>query len=137
MKKNITSIVVFVIIVSFIVYKAVTQESRLMRDFKRSTAEIIDIETFHNGGKNIFIKFKAKIDGKELTSKTSVDCAKSKKAVFKDYLIGKKLDIVYERTDPDNCKMLLTRKSYQKYKLIPSNESAMVLDSIESICNAD
>jgi hypothetical protein len=49
-------------------------------------------------------------------------------------LIGKKLDVVYEKDDPDNCKMLLNKFDYKEFRLIPSKEAVRILDLIETTC---
>jgi hypothetical protein len=127
--------ILILLMVLFIFYKGHKEISRLHHNFQVGTGEIIDIETFYNSGGQIFVIFITRVGKDDITSKTSIFCEKKNKPAFKKYLIGKKLEIVYEKTDPDNCEMLLTREGYETYKLVPSKASAIILDSINSICS--
>lgn len=135
MSKNVILGILFLLVVLFGIYKGCDEVSSLHHNFQVGTGEIIDIETFHNSGGEIFVKFITRVGNNDITSKTGIHCDNSHKPAFKKYLIGKKLEIVYEKTDPDNCEMLLTREGYETYKLVPSTASTIILDSINSICS--
>jgi hypothetical protein len=44
MNKNVISIILFLLLISFIIYKALDQENRLQNSFLVSTGEVIDVE---------------------------------------------------------------------------------------------
>ena len=51
-------------------------------------------------------------------------------------LVNKNMDVVYEKGDPENCEILLTRNSYMEYKMLPSKGVLQILKALEVTCGA-
>lgn len=83
-----------------------------------------------DGSTNMDVTFKIQVDGKEITCTTRITCAGS--AGF--FLYNRAMDIVYEKGNPENAQMLLSRKDYQQYNILPSKEVLHILEALEAAC---
>ena len=46
------------------------------------------------------------------------------------------MDVVYEKNDPENCEILLSRNSYKEYNILPPKDILPVLEALETACGA-
>jgi hypothetical protein len=123
------------LLIVIILFNVWLQENKLRENFKIVKGEVIKIETFRSSGKTIFLKFEFDNNNQKIISKASLPCEKNNKSSLERLLIGKNMDVVYEKTDASNCEMLLQESSYKKYNLAMPDELASLIDSIAVICS--
>lgn len=49
-------------------------------------------------------------------------------------LMNKQMEVVYERDNIENCDLLVSRKEYQEYKIMPPREVVPLLDALVVGC---
>jgi hypothetical protein len=50
-------------------------------------------------------------------------------------LMNQKMEVVYEKDDIENCDLLVSRKEYQEYKIMPPREVAHIIDALVAGCS--
>jgi hypothetical protein len=82
-----------------------------------------------NGGRLVEVTYKIEVAGKDIVRMMKFEC--NGWAMFP---VNIKLDVVYEKGNPENCELLLSRSAYKTYSLIPPKEILTIIESIEASC---
>lgn len=135
MKKTNSNMVLVFILIIFIVGIGIFNRGSLENNFEVSIGEITDMGLSRNSGNTIFIKFKFSVKNDLHYGNTGIICDRHKKYILRDILLSKKLLVVYDKKNFDNCKMLFRKSDYSKYKLNISPDYLKVINSVDSICS--
>lgn len=123
-------IVLFLLMIAFVVYKDQHNESKRKQNWGLTKGTVVNItQDAMNGSRVVEITYKMQVDGKNITRVSKMKCT--------DWLIlplNMKLDVVYEKGNPENCELLLSWSAYNTYNLKPSNEIVNILLTIGSSC---
>lgn len=123
-------LVLFLLMIAFVVYKDHHNESKRKQNWSLTKGTVVNItQDAMNGSRLVTITYKIQVDGKDITSVSKVKCT--------EWLllpVNINLDVVYEKDNPENSELLLTRSAYKTYDLKPSNEMFNILESIIASC---
>jgi hypothetical protein len=136
MRKKIWLIVltIFVGLIAYVIYVEWANGHKRKQNFTVTKGNIVDVRSeMMDGSHSADVTFKIQVNGKEISRTTRITCEKSNIMFM---LMNKKMDVVYEKDDPENCELLLTRNSYREYKLLPSGDVLRVLEELEISCGA-
>jgi hypothetical protein len=127
-------VVLFLALVAFTFYKELNSADKLKKSRAITKGVIVQAgKEMMNGSTNMDVTFIIQIDGKDFTRTTRITCPGS--AGF--FLYNKTMDVVYEKGNPENCQMLLSRKDYHQYNLLPPKDILHVLEELEAACGTD
>lgn len=125
-------IVLLLFMIAFVVYKDQHNENKRKQNRSLTKGTVVNItQDAMNGSRVVEITYKIQVDGKDITRVSKMKCA--------DWVIlplNMKLDVVYEKDNPENCELLLSWSAYNTYNLKPSNEIVNVLLTIGSSCGS-
>lgn len=123
-------LVLFLLMIAFVVYKDHHNESKRKQNWSLTKGTVVNItQDAMNGSRLVEITYKIQVDGKDITSVSKVKCT--------EWLllpVNINLDVVYEKGNPENSDLLLTRSAYKTYDLKPSNEMFNILETIIGAC---
>lgn len=123
-------VVLFLLMIAFVVYKDQQNESKRKQNWSLTKGTVVNItQDAMNGSRLVEITYKIQVDGKDITSVSKVKCT--------EWLllpVNINLDVVYEKDNPENSELLLTRSAYKTYDLKPSNEMFNILETIIGAC---
>ena len=123
-------IILILFMIAFVVYEDQHNENKRKQNRSMTKGTVVNItQDAMNGSRVVEITYKIQVDGKDITRVSKMKCA--------DWVIlplNMKLDVVYEKGNPENCELLLSWSAYNTYNLKPSNEIANVLLTIGSSC---
>lgn len=134
MKKKTITMILFLLLILAIFFNTWLQSKKRKENFEIAKGVVTGTETFWNSGGTVFVKFEFKVGNKNIVSKTSIPCNKSNKLLIERLLVGKNMDVVYEKDDESNCKMLLEKSMYEVYNLKIPDMLSPLIDSIAAIC---
>lgn len=125
-------IVLILLMIAFVVYKDQHNENKRKQNWSLTKGTVVNItQDAMNGSRVVEITYKIQVDGKDITRVSKVKCA--------DWVIlplNIKLDVVYEKGNPENCELLLSWSDYKTYNLKPSKEIITILETIAFSCGS-
>ena len=136
MRKKIWSIVLvlFLFLIVYVIYDEFDRPHRRKQNFSLVKADVVNVVVdVMNGSQGADITYKIKINGRDIVTTTKINHEKS---CLLFILINKQMDVVYEKDDPGNCEILLSRNSYKEYNLLPPKDILHVLEALETACGA-
>jgi hypothetical protein len=123
-------IVLFLLMIAFVVYKDQHNENKRKQNWSLTKGTVVNItQDAMNGSRLVEITYKIQADGKDITSMSKVKCTE-----WLMLPVNISLDVVYEKGNPENCELLLTRSAYKTYNLRPSKEMFNILETIIASC---
>jgi len=135
MEKRSIKITIAFLLFAFVLVMGIFRKSSLRNNFEVSTGEIIEMGLSRNSGNTIFFKFKFSLNNDLFYGNTGIGCDRLKKAILSDLLLGKKMQIIYDKTNVNNCKMLFKKSEYDKYQLDISPDYLPIINIIDNICS--
>src|SRR5205814_7842889 len=102
-------------------------------NFNSSVGLIYDLKTSpkHSG---VFVEYVFEINGKKLKAETSLNCPKLDCFDYLSYLLkGKYLAVIYEKSNPENSRMLLTEADYNKHNIELTPEENRIIKKVDSL----
>jgi hypothetical protein len=124
-------VALFLLLGAYAIYKEWDSAKKLKNNWAITRGVIVQVgKEMMDGSTNMDVTFKIKINGKDITRITKITCAGS----MGFFLYNKNMDVVYEKENPENCQMLLSRKDYQEHNLLPAAEVLHVLEALEMAC---
>jgi hypothetical protein len=124
----------FLLLVSYVIYGEFDRDRKRKHGFSLVKGEIVDLKMDGMNGHSFDITYKAQINGKEIIRSKNITCDKRLGLGILNILMRRKMDVVYEKNDPGNCELLLSRAAYKEYKLITPKEIVFVIDALEASC---
>lgn len=126
---------IFVLVVFFAYIKSCSDRNSLRNDFNVANATVLSVYEFRNSGNQIFVEFKFSISDKpRIISHTAIVCGKSNLDFMKRLLVGKTMQVFYQKSNPENCEMGLEKSIYNKYDFKVPQELSLLINSIDSVC---
>lgn len=129
------SLVIFGVALIIFVSIAFHKNNSLDRNFAITNAYIYDFGNSRNAGSTIFFKFKFSVNSITYNGNSGMPCERAKTLFFQSWANGKEVQVVYDKKNPDNCSILLTKENYMKYGLDIPNEYKSQTEFIDSLCN--
>jgi hypothetical protein len=136
MRKKILLLVlaIFLGLVACVIYMDRVNTDKRKQNFTLAKGRIVEVRSeMMDGSHAADITFLIQVNGKDITHTARITCEKSNILFM---LMDKAMDVVYEKDNPENCELLLTRKSYSEYKLLASKDVLRVIESLEMTCGA-
>ncbi len=131
-KTLIISIIAATVIVGCIIWDAVGKNKKddsIKSNFASATATIIshDIpKRYSDTQYSVWIEYEYKVDGKRFAHK--------KKYSFKidqeNYFVGKTFPVIYNKTDPDESRLLIIATEFQEFNLVQPDSLKIYNDII-------
>ena len=129
------NIILALILLAFIVGIGMLNRGCLENNFEVTIGEITDMGLSRNSGNTAFIKFKFSVKNDLHYGNTGIICDRRKKYILRDILLSKKLLVIYDKKNFDNCKMPFTKSDYSKFQLNISPDYLKIINSVDSICS--
>ncbi|MBO9204039.1 MULTISPECIES: hypothetical protein [Niastella] len=124
----------FLGLTAYVIYLEWVGPFKRKQNFAVTKGNIVGVSPdIMNGSYSADINYKILVNGKEITRLTRITYEKSNVLFM---LFNKNMDVVYEKDDPGNCELLLTRNSYREYNLLPAKDVLRVLEELEAACGA-
>lgn len=107
----------------------------LKNSHELATATVVSVEGLNKSPGSVFVKYFYYVNGVKFQNREAIPCVRDKKNEVSDVIQGNPLvKVVYEKSNPENCRILLSRENYRFYQIaIPPNVE-ILLDSLEKIC---
>lgn len=110
------------------------RRDKLTNDFRVTTGNIYEFGNSRGSGNTIFFKYRFSVNGQMFHGNSSLSCNRAKRVNFQSWTNGKKVQVVYEESNPNNSDLLLSREDYRQYAVeIPIEYNAQV-KLIDSLC---
>jgi len=123
-------IVLLLLMIAFVVYKDQHNESKRKQNWSLTKGVIVNItQDAMNGSRVVEITYKIQVGGKDITRVLKVKCDN-----WLMIPVNTKFDVVYEKGNPENSELLLSRASYETYNLEPPREMLIIMQSIGLSC---
>jgi hypothetical protein len=123
-------IVLILLMIAFVVYKDQHNENKRKQNWSLTKGVIVNItQDAMNGSRVVEITYKIQVDGKDITRVLKVKCTE-----WLMLPVNINLDVVYEKGNPENCELLLSRAAYETYNLEPPREMLIIMQSIGLSC---
>jgi len=129
------SIIVFSGILVIIVLFAIFRQRALKSNFAIEKGYIYEFGNSRSSGNRIFFKFRFSLKGVTYYGNSAMPCARENKIHFQSWTYGKSVQVIYNKANPDNCRLLLTKEDYKKYGLSVPEVYRVQTDLIDSLCN--
>lgn len=129
------SIIVFISTLVLIALFALYRKRNLENNFIVSSGYIYDFGNSRYSGATIFFKFRHSVNGVTYYGNFDFPCVRENKLHFRSWTNGKIVQVVYERNNPNNCKLLLTREDYKEHGLSIPIDYKQQVELIDSICS--
>lgn len=112
------------------------QSQQLSKNRNIIFAEVEDV-SYTSKSVDYFVTFNFYLSDKRITGKSSIPYNNFRDVVFLDsFLTGKKLLVLYQKDNPENCQMLFTEREYKKFHVeIPKNQIPIIA-KIDSLIKA-
>jgi len=81
-----------------------------------------------------YFKYRFKVNNDDYTGETSIPCSWNNSIKFPSWDLGKKMQLVYDRKNPNNSKMLFCEKDYKEFDLSVPEEFQDELHYLDSLC---
>ena len=107
----------FLLVLLLIVLWTFFEKWRLENNFVATSGRIYDLGSSRNSGNRVFFKYRFKVSGAAYSGSVGVSCNRKHKNDLSFMLVGIDMPLIYERGNPGNSEMILTRNRVQKYKL--------------------
>lgn len=126
----------FSIFILIIVFISKCQNNGLQRNPRFAKAIITELGNSRNAGNRIFLKYKFFVMGNKYTGNTGLDCSRSMTQDISFYMLGREVNVVYQESNPNNCKLLLSYSDFKKYGLsVQTTYDSTVLNELKKICD--
>jgi preprotein translocase subunit YajC len=126
-------IVLFLLMIAFVVYKDQHNESKRKQNWSLTKGTVVNItQDAMNGSRVVEITYKIQVDGKDITGVSKVKCGS-----WVMLPVNIKMDVVYEKDNPENCELLLSRSAYKTYNLQPPKEILSIIEILEASVEAN
>jgi hypothetical protein len=123
-------VVLFLLMIAFVVYNDRNNENKRRENYEMTKGLVVGItQDAMNGSRLIQITYTIQVDGKEFKRMEKLTCGG-----WAALPLNIKLDVVYEKGNPENCELLLSRNAYNTYNLRPSKEILFLIESLEASC---
>jgi len=106
----------------------------LENNFQLAIGHIYDFGNSRGTGSTIFFKYRFSVNGQMFYGNSGLPCDRAKRINFQSWINGKKVQVVYEKSKPDNCDVLLSREDYKQYSVEIPTEYNMQIKMIDSLC---
>jgi preprotein translocase subunit YajC len=125
-------IVLFLLMIAFVVYKDQHNENKRKQNWSMTKGVVVNItQDAMNGSRVVEITYKIQVDGKDIIRVSKVTCNR-----WVMLPVNIKLDVVYEKGNPENCELLLSRIAYKTYNIQPPKEILTIIETIEASCGS-
>lgn len=123
-------LVLFLFMIGFVIYKDHHNENKRKQNWSLTKGVIVNItQDAMNGSRVVEITYKIQVDGKDITRVLKVKCDS-----WVMIPVNTKFDVVYEKDNPENSELLLSRAAYETYNLEPPREMLIIMQSIGLSC---
>jgi hypothetical protein len=102
-----------------------------------TTGTVYETTTYYQNPNSVFIKYRYIIDNKQFNGQSSIvsnhkydDCK-----FLRQILLGHSFPIIYDSTDFDNSKILLSKKDYERYNVSRPDTLSSFYNTIDSLQN--
>ena len=137
MRKKILYGVIFLIIVLLGLTIAMLREKRLLKNYRIANAIVTGAVNKRNSGKGFFLEYKFNLSEKYYYGNQKLVCPFKHKDEVASFLVGKEVNIAYDTLNPNNSRLLLTKKDFDKFKLRASKYDSILINKICSICSTN
>lgn len=124
----------FLCLIAYLIYDEIARPQKRKNKFGMAKCVITNVTFDVMTGHSAEISYKAQMNGKEIIRTKRVASDKCSNMAKFFILMNRSMDVVYEKNDPDNCELLLTRKEYKEYKLMPPRDILNIIDDLEIAC---
>jgi hypothetical protein len=137
MRKKIRIIffIIFLSLIACVIYVELDRPRKRKKNFGLVMGEVINVGWDVMNGYSADITYKAVINEKEIVRRKRVTSDVCKNMGFFLMMMNRKMQVVYEKNDIENCDLLLSRKEYREYKISPSHEVVPLLDALMAVCS--
>jgi hypothetical protein len=122
-------------LVTYVIYGELDRPLKRKQNFGLVKGVVVSVSMDILNGYSADITYKTTINNKEISRTkrlTSDRCSDMR--IFMT-LMNQKMEVVYEMDDIENCDLLVSRKEYQEYKIMPPREVARIIDALVAGCN--
>lgn len=98
-------------------------------------ATVTEVNRLPKSGGSLSVKYYYFVEGSKFVDQQGFSCS-TKKVNFISALIYRNpsISVVYEKSDPSNNRILLSRKMYTDFGVEISNSVELLLDSLDNLC---
>ena len=132
--KNI-KIFIGVLLIAFIFIVGTIKKNSLKKNFELTNGEVYELGQSRNSGNTIFLKFRFFNNCDLVYGNTGIPCDRVNSPAIRNILLGKKAQILYDKEDINNCKILIRKSDYEEYKLPISKDYLPLINLVDSICS--
>ena len=122
-------------LVAYVIYGELDRPRKRKQNFGLVKEVVVSVSMDIMNGYSADITYKTTINNKEISRTkrlTSDRCSNMR--IFLT-LMNQKMEVVYEKDDIENCDLLVSRKEYQEYKIMPPREFAPIIDALVAGCS--
>jgi len=126
---------VLLCLVAYVIYGELDRPRKRKQNFGLVKGVVVNVSMDIMNGYSADITYKTTINNKEISRTkrlTSDRCSDMR--IFLT-LMNQKMEVVYEKDDIENCDLLVSRKEYQEYKIMPPREVARIIDALVAGCS--
>jgi hypothetical protein len=137
-RQNIIGLLIFGLVVTFGLFMAYIEDKGLKTNKTIIKGTVYEITTYYNSPGTVFIKYHYFIGNKQFNGQSSI-ASNSKyddRKYLSQMLIGFSFPVIYDSTDFDNSRILLSKKDYEKYEVGRPDTLARfyyIIDSIQNV----
>jgi hypothetical protein len=125
-------IALFLLMVAFVIYKDRDSENKRKQNWSMVKGVVVNVtQDAMNGGRLVEVTYKIQVDEQDIVRVMKFEC--NGWAILP---VNIKLDVVYEKGNPENCELLLSRSAYKTYNLLPPKEMLPLIESLEASCGS-
>lgn len=125
-------IVTFLLMIAFVIYKDKHNENKRKQNRGMTKGVVVGItQDAMNGGRLVEVTYKIQVEGKEIIHMQKFQCDS-----WATLPVNIKVDVVYEKGNPENCELLLSRSAYKTYNLRPPKEILYLIEALEASCGS-
>jgi hypothetical protein len=123
-------ITLFLLMVAFVIYKDKNNENKRKQNWGMAKGVVVGItQDAMNGSRVVEVTYNIQVEGNDITRMQKFQCDS-----WATLPMNIKLDVVYEKGNPENCELLLSRSAYKTYNLLPPKEILTIIESLEATC---